>query len=37
VAVPVQVGASDGRHTEITGGEVRAGQAIIIDYQGKPK
>lgn len=33
VAVPVQTGASNGRQTEISGGELKAGTAVIVDYQ----
>jgi HlyD family secretion protein len=33
VAVPVQTGVSDGRRTEIVGGELKAGAAVITDYQ----
>lgn len=33
VAVPVQTGASNGRQTEITGGELKEGMAVIVDYQ----
>jgi len=31
VQVPVQVGLSDGAYTEITGGDVKEGDAIILD------
>ena len=31
--IPVQTGASNGRQTEITGGELKAGMAVIVDYQ----
>lgn len=31
VAVPVTVGASDGRHTEITGGELKPGAAVVTE------
>ncbi|MBB4042199.1 HlyD family secretion protein [Microvirga flocculans] len=31
VAVPVTVGATDGRHTEITAGEIEPDQAVIVD------
>lgn len=31
-AVPVQIGASDGRFTEIIGGELAADQAVIVGY-----
>ena len=37
VAVPVQTGASNGRQTEITGGELKAGLAVIVDFQEKTK
>lgn len=30
-AVPVIVGVTDGRHTEIVGGEIKPGQAVIVD------
>lgn len=33
VALPVTVGASNGRQTEITGGELKVGMAVITDYQ----
>jgi HlyD family secretion protein len=33
VAIPVQTGPSNGQHTEITGGELKAGMAVIVDYQ----
>lgn len=33
VAISVQIGASNGRQTEIVGGELKAGMAIITDYQ----
>jgi len=36
-AVPVTVGASNGRQTEITGGELKAGMAVITDYQETKK
>lgn len=32
-ALAVTVGVSNGRHTEITGGELKAGMAVITDYQ----
>ena len=32
-AIPVQAGASNGRQTEIAGGELKAGMAVITDYQ----
>jgi HlyD family secretion protein len=35
VAVPVQVGASDGKLTEVTGGKLVAGEPVIIDVSGK--
>lgn len=31
-AVPVKTGVSNGRFTEITGGELKAGMAVITDY-----
>ena len=37
VAVPVDTGASNGRHTEITGGELKDGMAVIVDYQETPR
>ena len=37
VAVAVEVGASNGRQTEITGGELKAGMAVITDYQETKK
>jgi HlyD family secretion protein len=36
-AVPVSVGTSNGRQTEITGGELKAGTAVITDYQDVKK
>lgn len=33
IAVPVEVGASNGRQTEITGGGLKAGMSVITDYQ----
>ena len=36
-AVNVQTGVSNGRQTEITGGELQAGMAVIVDYQEKAK
>lgn len=33
----VAVGASNGRQTEITGGELQAGTAVITDYQEAKK
>ena len=33
VAAALEVGASNGRQTEITGGELKAGMAVITDYQ----
>ena len=37
VSIPVQTGASNGRQTEITGGELASGMAVIVDYQATPK
>lgn len=37
VAVAVETGASDGKRTEITGGELKAGMAVITDYQESAK
>lgn len=37
VAVPVQDGPSNGRLTEITGADLKAGMAVITDYQEKAK
>jgi len=34
VAVTVTTGLSDGQRTEIVGGDLRAGQAVIVDQQG---
>ena len=31
VAVPVVAGVSDGRHTQIVGGEIKPDQAVIVD------
>ena len=33
----VSVGATNGRQTEITGGELKAGMAVITDYQEAKK
>ncbi|PWB57558.1 MAG: efflux RND transporter periplasmic adaptor subunit [Nitrosomonadales bacterium] len=37
VAVPVTVGVSDGRHTEVTGGELQAGMPVITESVAAPK
>jgi HlyD family secretion protein len=37
VAVSVQTGVSNGRQTEITGGDLKAGMAVIVDYQESAK
>lgn len=37
VAVPVQTGVSNGRLTEILGGELQEGTAVIVDYQEAAK
>jgi len=37
VAIPVQVGVSNGRQSEILGGELKPGMAVITDYQDMPK
>lgn len=37
VPIAVQTGASNGRQTEITGGELKAGMAVIVDYQDKAR
>lgn len=37
VSIPVQTGASNGRQTEITGGELEPGAVVIVDYQEKAK
>ena len=36
-AIAVQTGASNGRQTEIVGGELKAGMAVITDYQEAKK
>ena len=36
-AVPVKTGVSNGRLTEILGGELKAGMAVITDYQEAPR
>lgn len=36
-ALPVQTGVSNGRHTEILGGELKEGMAVIVDYQDTAK
>ncbi len=33
-AVPVTVGDSDGKMTEVTGGDLREGSAVIVEYSG---
>lgn len=35
--VGVHTGVSDGRHTEVTGGELKAGMAVITDYEEAAK
>lgn len=35
--IPVQTGASNGRQTEITGGELKAGMDVIVDYQASTR
>lgn len=37
VAIAVNVGASNGRQTEITGGELQTGMAVITEYQETQK
>jgi HlyD family secretion protein len=37
VAIAVQTGASNGRQTEIVGGELKGGMAVITDYQETKK
>jgi len=37
VAMAVETGVSDGKHTEIAGGELKAGMAVITDYQESAK
>ena len=36
-AVPVKTGVSDGRYTEVLGGELTVGMAVITDYQEAKK
>jgi HlyD family secretion protein len=36
-AIPVQTGVSNGRYTEILGGELKEGTAVIVDYQDAAK
>lgn len=36
-AVPVKVGLSNGRYTEVLGGELQPGMQVITDMQNKPK
>jgi len=36
-AVPVKTGVSNGRLTEILGGDLKAGMAVITDYQEAPR
>jgi HlyD family secretion protein len=36
-ALAVQTGVSNGRHTEILGGELKEGMAVIVDYQDAAK
>lgn len=33
VAIPVRTGPSNGRQTEITGGDLKPGMAVIVEYQ----
>lgn len=33
VAIPVQTGPSNGRHTEITGSDLKPGMPVIVEYQ----
>ncbi len=35
--VAVKAGVSNGRHTEVLGGELKAGMAVITDYQAEKK
>jgi len=35
--VAVKTGVSNGRHTEVLGGELRAGMAVITEYQEAKK
>jgi HlyD family secretion protein len=35
--VEIQVGATDGQHTEVTGGEISAGTAVIVDVASTAK
>lgn len=37
VPLAVQTGVSNGRHTEILGGELQAGMVVIVDYQEAAK
>ncbi len=37
VAVPVTVGVSNGRQTEVTGGELQAGMQVITESVAAPK
>ena len=37
VAIEVETGASNGRVTEITGGELKAGMDVIVDYQASTR
>lgn len=37
VALPVQTGVSNGRYTEVLGGELQEGMAVIVDYQESAK
>lgn len=37
VAIPVQTGVSNGRFTEVLGGELKEGLAVIVDYQETAK
>lgn len=37
IAIPVETGASNGRQTEISDGELKPGTAVIVDYQEKAK
>jgi HlyD family secretion protein len=37
VAVPVQTGPSNGRQTEITGGDLKTGVPVIVEYMEAKK
>jgi HlyD family secretion protein len=37
VAVPVQTGIADGKHAELTGGDLKEGDLVILEDQSERK